>query len=76
MGRRKRWPDLLNITSFDKGVLYAAGWLIQAHDQPTIALELLETYGFDKELLRKNRDQFDQTEREQFKKAGFFKKGN
>lgn len=68
MGHRKRWPDRRNLDDFHKGVIYAASWLVAAHDKPTIALELLETSGWTKKELRKNMDQFDPWDRKNLMK--------
>jgi hypothetical protein len=49
--------------AFQAGVLWAAAWLCQAHDRPSIAKEMIETAGADP----KDADEYD---REILRRAG------
>ena len=44
---------------FVQGLGYAAAWLVNAHDQPTIAGELLKESGFKLVAFRKACDPYD-----------------
>jgi hypothetical protein len=44
--------------AFYEGVMWAACWLVQAHDEPTIAAEMCREAGVD-EIRLKKREPFD-----------------
>jgi len=68
MGRRKRFKNERYIPEFTEGVIYAASWLVQTHDRPTIAKEILSEVGVDEAWFKECGKQLEPTERKNLRK--------